>query len=868
MRSSGRRLGLAIVAATVVLSGSASAGAQDRGAVALDQAVRGVGVTARVLVIGAHPDDEDTQFLAWLARGHQVHVGYLSLSRGDGGQNLIGNELGEALGAIRSEELLAARRIDGAQQFFSRAYDFGFSKNATETFKHWDREELTADVVRVIRAFKPHVVVAIWSGTRGDGHGHHEAAGLIARDGYDAAGDTARFPVDPHGAPWEPAKFYRGAWSLRTIQPTLTFDVGRYDPVIGASPAELAARSRSQHRSQGQGGLERRGVTLSRLAREASRVNAATPATEERTLFDGIDTSLTRIAPPGSQFHDQVALLRDLATWVQRNLDLRQPHLVVDSLAALVRGIQLTQRYMETAPPSADAITSLEGMLTRAQRALLEAAGVAIEVTGRQELLAFREGMPAFITVHNRGRQPVTIRGATITGAAPAADIDFALAPDSLVRLDFPISGLLDHRPWWIGRREGAMFPDRASPPDGISRVAAADAAVVPAVTIAEEARALTQSRVTLTIAGVTTTVSAGPVMFRAADAVLGELWKPAGGVAPITLEVDRGLEWVRADQPVDLRIRLTIRSHGSQARMLRLRYLLPAGIRIEGQDGTIAIAAGEVKELFLQLKGQLPEGRYEFGVGAVSDSVTYVDGFREISYPHIRPIRLYRTSALYLQSVKVNVPRNLSVAYVTGVSDLSAPALRSLGIPTTILTAAELPLLDLSRYTTVVIGPRAYETHPELASQNGRLIGFVARGGTLVVQYGQYEMARPGMVPFPIDFTRPAARVTLEEAEVRVLQQTSRLLTWPNRIGSADWGGWVQERALYMPSTIDPRWRTPLAMNDPDEPENRGAILDANVGQGRYVYTSLSLFRQIPAGVPGAMRLFVNLLSAGVPVQ
>src|SRR5688572_2744357 len=175
MRSTGRCLGLAIVAATVLISSADPAHAQDRGAVALDQLVRGIGVTSRVLVIGAHPDDEDTQFLAWLARGHQVHVAYLSLSRGDGGQNLIGNELGEALGAIRSEELLAARRIDGAQQFFSRAYDFGFSKNATETFKHWHREELTADVVRVMRAFKPHVVVAIWSGTRADGHGHHEA---------------------------------------------------------------------------------------------------------------------------------------------------------------------------------------------------------------------------------------------------------------------------------------------------------------------------------------------------------------------------------------------------------------------------------------------------------------------------------------------------------------------------------------------------------------------------------------------------------------------------------------------------------------------------------------------------------------------
>jgi hypothetical protein len=240
-----------------------------------------------------------------------------------------------------------------------------------------------------------------------------------------------------------------------------------------------------------------------------------------------------------------------------------------------------------------------------------------------------------------------------------------------------------------------------------------------------------------------------------------------------------------------------------------------------------------------------------------------YIEGFRDIDYPHIRPIRLYRSSALYLQAVPVTVPRNLVVAYVTGVSDAIAPSLRGLEIPTTVLAPEELPLVDLSRYTTVVIGPRAYEAAPELATQNPRLMEWVRQGGTLVVQYGQFEMLRPGMMPFPIGLTRPAARVTLENAPVTVLDAESKLLVWPNRVVAGDWQDWVQERGLYMPSTIDPRYRTPLAMNDPDEPENRGAILDATIGKGRFVYTSLSLFRQIPAGVPGSMRLLVNLLSA-----
>ena len=210
---------LALAALALAVAAPRSALGQERGAAALDQALRGLTVTGRVLVIGAHPDDEDTQLLAWLAREHRVHVAYLSLTRGDGGQNLIGNELGEGLGAIRTEELLAARRLDGAQQFFSRAFDFGFSKSAAETFEHWDREALTADVVRVIRAYRPQVVIAVWSGTRADGHGHHEASGLIAREAYEVAGDTVRFPTATNGRAWVPAKFYRGAWALRRSPP-------------------------------------------------------------------------------------------------------------------------------------------------------------------------------------------------------------------------------------------------------------------------------------------------------------------------------------------------------------------------------------------------------------------------------------------------------------------------------------------------------------------------------------------------------------------------------------------------------------------------------------------------------------------------
>jgi len=232
-----------VVAVATMLLASPPARAQDRGAPQLDQLIRGLAVTARVLVIGAHPDDEDTQAIAYLARARRVETAYLSLTRGDGGQNLIGNELGEGLGAIRTEELLAARRIDGGRQYFTRAYDFGFSKNAEETAKHWPRDSILGDVVTVIRAFRPHVIYSIWSGTRADGHGHHEMSGIVAREAFDAALDTVRFPVQRFGDPWTPLKFYRRG-------PGVALNVNEYDPILGRTYADIATETRSQHRSQ------------------------------------------------------------------------------------------------------------------------------------------------------------------------------------------------------------------------------------------------------------------------------------------------------------------------------------------------------------------------------------------------------------------------------------------------------------------------------------------------------------------------------------------------------------------------------------------------------------------------------------------
>jgi hypothetical protein len=311
--------------------------------------------------------------------------------------------------------------------------------------------------------------------------------------------------------------------------------------------------------------------------------------------------------------------------------------------------------------------------------------------------------------------------------------------------------------------------------------------------------------------------------------------------------------------------VRLSLKSYSSTPKTLSFNIVAPPGIKVDSVPTSLTLAPSEDRELFIRVRGTLKAGRYTFGVVAETETGRAFEGMKTIEYPHIRPIHLYRSSALYLQAVDITIPATLSVAYVQGVGDEVASYLRQLGVPLTVISPEELAVVDLTRYSTLVVGPRAYDAHRELITYNKRILDFAKNGGTVVVQYGQTEMTRPGVMPYPIALTSPAARVTIEQAPVTVLDAKSRLLNTPNKIADADWADWVQERSLYMPSTIDAHYQTPIEVHDPDEPENRGALLMTPLGKGMYVYTTLSLFRQIPGGVPGGPRLFVNILSAGL---
>jgi LmbE family N-acetylglucosaminyl deacetylase len=724
----------------------------------------------RVLWIAAHPDDEDTNLIAWLARGRNVETAYMSLTRGDGGQNLIGNELGEALGVIRTEELLAARRIDGAHQYFGREYDFGFSKSADETLRHWPRDSVLNDVMTVMRAFRPHIVITTFSGTPRDGHGHHQVSAIIAREAYNSASDTVRFPVARFGKPWTPLKLYR----LARFSPqdrTLAINVGEYNPYLGLSYQEIAADSRSQHKSQGEGTLRRKGVVWDYLMREDSRVPAP-PAKEEPSIFAGLDTT-----------------------------------------KLLVQDGRVTAPALQ--PP-----VQFEAIADRRELALSERARVTL-------------------TVYNRSRSPIGIAyghaGDLVDGAT--------ILPDSSFRWEDSFLGNDLSQPWWLSQpRNGDLY---TPPVDKIS---------------ADERSNRDLPWVSVKAAGRQFLLRT-PIVYHYVDRVRGDVQLPLMVAPGIAITLDQAVEMARANSPFNQLLKATLRSAFVDSTPVTVNLSLPRGLSADSLSRTITLAPGGTRVLTFKLHGILPRGAQQITVKATAKGRTFETGYVPIEYPHINPQRIYRPSTVTVNAVDVILPPRLNVAYIQGVGDNVAPVLQQLGIPLTILDPDEIPQTDLSRFTAIVVGPRAYQANQTLIDNNEYLLGYVRNGGRMVVQYGQGEMQRPGVMPYPITLRQPAERVTNETAPVTFTDPQSPLLNAPNKITQDDFSGWVQERSTYMPTSFDAHYRTMLAMNDPGEQPNRAAILAAPYGRGAYIYVSLALFRQLPAGVAGGARIFANLL-------
>lgn len=895
------------------------------GLATLDRALAKLATHKRLLVIAAHPDDEDTALLTLVSRGMGGEAAYLSLSRGEGGQDLIGPELGVGLGLIRSRELLAARGIDGSRQYFTRAYDFGYTLSLEETLGQWPKEVMLEDAVRVIRRFKPQVVVSVFPGEPHRNHGQHQEAGVIAYAAFPVAGDPAALPgLAAEGlAPWKPQALYCCTY-FGGDRATVTTSISGLDPWTGKSIYQLAAASRSMHRSQDMGRLQPLGPQEGRLvwvagaagapgASGASGASGAAPAAaapaspagigagavgsdgaaaagrSRDDVFAGIDTHLRAIAATiaDAAKRQRVAAELDeveaLAERTRERLNPARPQQALAPLLDVVRHLRAAQAPLASGaaaehPAGEQAAAELIAeKLDVAQTAAAAAAGIAVDATTDREALTAGESFTVHAELWNGG------------GASPLAGVAVTLVPaaDGPAWKAEPLRA--EARPVAAGALSKwdlqPEVPPTAPPtvPYFLRRPLRGSLYDWSAASPAERGEPFGPpplvARFDLTLDGVPLALER-EVVHRHRDEVLGEVRRPLRIVPAVEVSVAEPMQVWALGRPVakdakDLRLVVTSHRHAPvHGRLTVTARPTPAGAAWPAMaprpfelpaaspgDG----AAGESAALVLTLQAppSQPAGRYPLELAAVlDDGSRFALAVPLIDYPHIRPTPYPHDAALEISAFDLRLPPLRRVGYVRGASDLVPEYLRQAGVPIELLGDGELAGGDLRRFDAIVIGSRAYESDPVLARANPRLLDYVRAGGLMIVQYQQYPFVDGGFAPHKLEIARPHDRVTDETAPVKVLDPAYPVFNIPNKIGDSDWQGWVQERGLYFAHSWDPAYRPLLAMADPGGPEQRGALLVADVGKGRYVYTGLALFRQLPAGVPGGYRLFANLLA------
>lgn len=786
-------------------------------------------VVGSVLYVAAHPDDENTRLLTWLVGERGLRAGYLSMTRGDGGQNLIGPEQAELLGLIRTQELLAARRIDGAEQLFTRARDFGYSKSADETLRIWGKEEVLADVVRAIRQYQPDVIITRFT-TSPPNHGHHTASAILAAKAFEAAADAARFP-EQLGAlrPWRTDRllYNVSTWRMAPdadMSAYLALDVGGYDPLSGRSWGEIAALSRSQHKSQGFGAASSRGPTLEYFDPLAGTRPKKDP-------FEGLDFTWRRF--PGTD--DLIAAI-DAA---REAFDARAPH---ESVSALRRVHRSLSALPDDNPYKRQKLADVEALL-------LACAGLWLDVTSPEASAVPGTKLSVRVEALNRSSARARLRAVRLPDGSRVS-IDTPLVHHRPFALERELALPKDARvstPFWLEHPpEGGLYSledeARSSEPEG-------EAPLVATFDIAVDGVLLQVRR---------------PLRHTWVDPVRGELSRVVEVAPLVTLGLTRQVIMVPNGTPQEVSVDIV----GSRDPVEgKLRLELPPGWSASPSEVPFTLGPrGDSRSFpFRVIPPKGPAGQAPGTLRAVAE----VGGqrlswsAREVDYEHIPPQAVRTTAEARL------VPLSLSMAgkrigYIPGPGDEVAESLAAVGFEVTLLPDERLARERLSSFDAIVVGVRAFNANPRLAAQQERLLEYVEEGGRLIVQYNTNNRVGPLTVdigPYPLEISRDY-RVTDETAPMIPLRSDEPLLLKPNRLDSSDFEGWVQERGLYFAATWDDRYRPVFRMHDEGEPPLEGGLLVARHGRGTFVYTGLSFFRQLPAGVPGAYRLMANLLA------
>ncbi|WP_295800903.1 PIG-L family deacetylase [Mucilaginibacter sp.] len=782
----------------------------------IQQNFKKLDVLGSVLYVAAHPDDENTRLLAYLAQEKHYRTGYLSMTRGDGGQNLLGNEQSELLGLIRTQELLAARRVDGAEQFFTRANDFGFSKGPDETLKIWDKEKVLSDVVWVIRKFRPDVIICRFPTTGEGGHGHHTSSAILAQEAFAAAADPKRFPEQlQYVQPWQAKRLLWNTFSFGTVNTTapdqFKIDVGVYNPTLGKGYGELAAESRSNHKTQGFGSARQRGESFEYF----KTILGDAPQNE---LMDGVNTTWKRVKD-GENIDAGIAIIR-------KSFDADKPEESVPALVKLLAKVEkVSDVYWRT-------------QKTKELNNLIAAcAGLWFESYAAEPSYGLHDSILIRSQVLDRYNNKVKLNTISINQTEKSYNSQ-VIPANQLQTFDGKASADKITQPFWLETPHsigaynipGQLFVGNPENPD------------LPTVNLEFiiEGKPIHFER---------------RLYYKYVSPVNGEIYQPIEIAPQVTANVVSQDYIFNSSSPQSIQVKLKAYTKSSGNVSIKPmpgwqvspdKYTFTD--KNKGEEWTVAFT---VTPNDRQSKNTMLEVLINGGPAL---------GVQHIKYDHIPNITLFPPAQTRLINIDLKIAGK-KIGYIEGAGDLVPEALRQVGYDVHPLTEKEVMNGDLSGYDAIVTGVRAYNVNDRLAVEQPKLLEYVKNGGNLVVQYNNNNgLVTKQIGPYP--FKPVNQRVTDENAKITILDKQNPILNYPNKVTDEDFNGWVQERGLYFVGDIDPQYKSVMEMNDPGEAPNKGAVITGNYGEGRFIYTSLAFFRQLPAGVPGAYKLFINLLS------
>lgn len=835
----------------------------DRGAVGLWQALKKLHTRASMLHIVAHPDDEDGGMLTMESRGRGARVALLTLTRGEGGANVMSPDLFDALGLVRTQELLAAGRYYGVQQYFTRVIDYGFSKTKEEALEKWTHERVLADAVRVVRTVRPLVISSVFVGGVSDGHGNHQVAGQIAQDVFNAAGDPTKFPEQIREGlrPWQPVKMYGRAASSLSVQVQALS--GTYDPILGFSYAQLARTGLGFQKSQNGGtGPAPAGERTSNYHRFASTVTATD---REASFYAGIDVSLPSIAalaPPGNEWLK--TSLSEINAHVERARAEFSAYQTDRIAQHLVAGLRSTNALLgrvagSNLPDDAKHNVTHELRVKQVQfsNAIALALGMSMQATVAPEtpLQVAIPGQEFSVSVHvvNPSSNPVTLTKVSLSSedekwdftgsAAEGALLGANRASDTRIKVKVPANAGFT-RPYFTRAGISQTYYDMNE------KYAMLPHAPYPLTAWVDYTYEGVPLRIGQVVQSVKRVTGPGLVLepLRVGPAISVAISPPVG-VTPLS----------RTSFPVSVTVHSNVKGPAQGA----VRLDLPAGWKATPASAPFSTARdGEDQSvIFTVTAASLQEKAYKITAVAEYGGRKYQEGYQVVGYDGLRPDALYRPSVAMTTGVNVNVPAGLRVGYVMGTGDDVPQSLGPLGVNVTLLTAADLANGDLSKFDAIVLGVRAYAVREDLKTHNGRLLEYARNGGVVLVQYNTPEYDR-NYGPYPYTMGNNPEEVTDEVSKVEILESGNPVFTWPNEITVKDFEGWVEERGSKFLKDWDPLYKPLLATNDPGQAAQRGGLLYARYGKGVYIYNAYAFYRQLPHGVPGAYRIFANLLS------